>query len=608
MKRNKAFIHFLLIIVLLAALAGCVKRDASVPAPGVTPGPEDTAPDAPTATPEPTSAPLEYGRIAEFDPPEHDLCGSDADVFAALETIRANAANAPAAASVLGGAKLDGSEIRGDKVAVGGDRICLISDKDLIIVRAAGEETQLLSKTHVGIDWKGETDAVTGAYQGSEKVPFAVFCEGDRLAVLSDRYGYRTENGLMKYTEFTAADLYDISDPTAPKLLSSLGQDGSLRAAFTVNGKLLLITEYLIYDDASAESAGSYIPAYYTDERPELLPGDRIRADRKGSFPGGALMGLYDLSDARLTDIRALMGVSADAAADESGAFVLYSARHAEAFSRDVDTSRGREREIAYSDVTDLFVFRPEGDEISLAAVGTVNGAISDSGCLDLGKDGIRCLAAVSRGRYTEMSGADRVSSEKTEGTAVFLLDEELKTADTLDSLPDGSRIGWAGFAGERLLLTAEDRSSSCVYDAGGWGEPSAEALTGRYLRAWGDSLYVLYELNAQSRMTITFCDRNMKPAASKTFASDHSSTLENHRAYITDAGRDLLTFTADDSYCIYGYDAEKGIVLRSDVFLNDWAWNAKGLLVGELLYIADGKEIIVLSAETLETLTELTF
>ena len=118
----------------------------------------------------------------------------------------------------------------------------------------------------------------------------------------------------------------------------------------------------------------------------------------------------------------------------------------------------------------------------------------------------------------------------------------------------------------------------------------------------------MLYELNAQSRMTITFCDRNMKPAASKTFASDHSSTLENHRAYITDAGRDLLTFTADDSYCIYGYDAEKGIVLRSDVFLNDWAWNAKGLLVGELLYIADGKEIIVLSAETLETLTELTF
>ena len=77
MKRNKAFIHFLLIIVLLAALAGCVKRDASVPSPGVTPGPEDTAPDAPTATPEPTSAPLEYGRIAEFDPPGIKLDRAD---------------------------------------------------------------------------------------------------------------------------------------------------------------------------------------------------------------------------------------------------------------------------------------------------------------------------------------------------------------------------------------------------------------------------------------------------------------------------------------------------------------------------------------------------
>ena len=118
----------------------------------------------------------------------------------------------------------------------------------------------------------------------------------------------------------------------------------------------------------------------------------------------------------------------------------------------------------------------------------------------------------------------------------------------------------------------------------------------------------MLYDQNALGRMTITFCDRNMKSAASKTFASDHSSTLENHRAYITDADRDLLTFTADDSYCIYGYDSEKGIVLRADVYLNDWAWNAKGLLIGDLLYIADGKEIVVLSAETLEKVAELTF
>ena len=109
-------------------------------------------------------------------------------------------------------------------------------------------------------------------------------------------------------------------------------------------------------------------------------------------------------------------------------------------------------------------------------------------------------------------------------------------------------------------------------------------------------------------QMTITLCGISGETIASKSFGSDHSSTLENHRAYIADEEANLLTFTADDSFCVYGFSAEKGIELIADIYLNDWAWNAKGILTGDLLYIIDSREVKTVSLETFEEICQLTF
>ena len=588
---------------LFLILTGCTTRDSAQPSGEPTPGPQFVPEDSVTPTPEPTPAPLDYIEVPARDPAEYGYCENDSDVFDALERIRANPLSA---VSPLSGTNTSEGIRQWDKVSTNGDLIFLIADKDLVIVRAAGEGSEVLSRTNVGIDWKGETDAVTGAYQGSEKVPAAVFCSGDRVIILSDSYGYKTENGLMSYSEYVSVDFYDITDPTEPKAMSSLGQSGCLKGAFTENGSLILVTEYQIYDDAVREDPADYIPAYFSEDTPQLISGDRICADYDGTFAGGAVMGLYDPAEGRLTDIHALMGVSADACYAQ-GAIIFFSPRRAEAFSRDVDLQQKKLREYAYADVTDLFVFRTADDSIALDKTGAVSGTVSDAACLDVYNGTIRCLTSLFQGRYTDPEDAG-FPAETEEGSALSFLNGSLEPESMLLTLPDGSRIGWAGFAGEDILLTNESRTASCTYSGSECGEVVSAGTVGSHIRAWGESGYVFYDHNDAGQMTITLCSRSMQPIATRSFGSDHSSTLENYRAYISDEGVNLLTFTADDSFCIYGYSAEKGIELRADVYLNDWAWNAEGIMIGDLLYIVDTREVKAVSAETFEEICQLSF
>lgn len=605
MKKNLT----ICLIFLLAAgmcLGGCITREAAQAQPvSETPAPTERAEVTASPTPEPTPAPLDYALVPAADPVEYGWCENDAEIFAAVESLRANAPE-ETSAPALRAANLALENAAGDSVTSQDGLIYLLADKDLVIVKADGENSEILSRTKVGVDWKGETDANTGAYRGREKVPCAVFCEGDRAAILSDWYGYDALNGTMDYTEYVSVDILDVSDPAAPAQLASLGQSGELKSVSVVNGHLLLATGFRVFEDAEASDPSDYIPAYYTDGVSTLLSGDRICVDREGRTPGGAVMGVYDLSAGRLTDIQAIFGVETDGLV--SGDTLLFHApRYAETFSRDVITQRGSGREMAFCQVTDLFVFRLQGETLSLETVGAINGTLPGGDCLDVYEGTIRCLAKLSQGRYT-LYGEEKVTEEEISQPAILLYDEALQPLSQVIALSDGSSIGWAGFAGESILLTNAEKTASCVMRLGELSPAAAEGTTGMYLRLWDESGFVLYDHNERGTVTMTLCDASMNLLASKTFGSDHSSTLENHRAYIADAQSNLLTLTADDSYCIYGYSPEKGIELRADVYLNDWAWRAEGMKIGEGLYIVDGKEVKVLSAESLEEILSLTF
>ena len=596
-------ICFAFLLSVLLGLSGCVTRDTSQGGPDATPAP--LTGDMATATPEPTPTPLPYELAAQADPADCGLCESDSDVFDALERIRANAAAAEKKDLPISGTSVTDEQRTGDTVAQDDSYIYLLSDIDLVIVKADGENSEVISRTPVGVSWKGETDDVSGAYQGKEKIPVAVFCGGGRAAVLCDRYGYETVNGVLNYSEYISVEILDVSDPAAPKQLASLGQDGALRGAGLVDGQLLLLTDYRVFDDADRADPKGYIPAYYYEDEASLVPGDRIFADRDGIYAGGAVLGLYDLGESRLADIEVLWGVSADAAVS-GDAVVFHSPRRVEAVSR--DTAAGQE--IVTAECTDLFVYRVQKGSLGWPAVAAVNGSVPDSGCLNWSDGTLRCLTFLDQRRTTTASGTEPATGDEQTGPVLQFLNEDFSAAGSLRSMPDGSPIGWACFAGDKILLTNADRSGSCTVSVNGASpEPGAmlsDGTVGRYVLRFGEN-YAFYDQNELGKMTLTVCDGSMKRLASKTFGSDHSSTLENHRAYLADAEADLLTLTADDSYCVYGLSAEKGIELRAGVYLKDWAWKAKGLRVGDFLYVVDTKEVRVLSLTDLKEVLELT-
>ena len=99
-----------------------------------------------------------------------------------------------------------------------------------------------------------------------------------------------------------------------------------------------------------------------------------------------------------------------------------------------------------------------------------------------------------------------------------------------------------------------------------------------------------------------------MTPVCERTFGSDHSSTLENQAGYFADGEANVIAFSADDSYCVYGFDPDQGLVLRGDVFLTDWAWNARGFCLDGLLYVADTKEVCIYDLSDFSCLKQLSF
>lgn len=611
---KKAFSIWIILCLFGAlALTGCVSRQSASTAPDATHQPSAGLTPAPTVEPTPSPVPFEQAILA--DPPEYSFCTGYEEVYAALEAIRAAEDDvAPTqeenAAIRASGTSASVTDSLGDMVDTNGSQIFLLSGSDLYILDAQGENSRLLSKTTVGIGWNSEEDG-SGGYTGREKVPFAVFCSGAKLAVLSDWYGYETGEGTLSYSQFVSVDIFDVTDPASPVITSSLGQDGSLSAAGVRGDLLYVVSRFEVFDDALAEDLEDYIPSRYVGDQPMALTPEKICSAADGSFAGCSLIGIYDLSGARSVDVQALFGVDADVCAAEDE-LIFHLSRRAECLSRDVEDEQGSGSEYAFSDVTDLFFYRYDSGSLQLDKVGTLPGKVADGGGIDVSDGVLRVLLEYGRGYYTVYTGDERVDGLRSSGTALCLFDEDLTLTASMDAMPDGSAIGWAGFAGDGVLLTSVDGAVSCTADVSDPGTivPGADydgSLKALFIRELGGYV-VLYDHNDAGHMTLSVYDPEQNVLVTKTLASDFSNTLDNYRAYLTDAETNIITLTADDSYCVYGYSPEDGIILHFSAYLTDWAWNARGIICGDTLYVADTKEILAYALEGFEQIASVSF
>ena len=611
----------------LAALTACTSREQGASGPSATPASESGATPVPTATPTPSPSPAPFEYIVENARAgtAYDAilpCSSYEDIFDAAERSAANAAADFWAAvepdgyisenelPVVTAVTIGDTGAAGDIMACDGSLLYILAEKDLLIVRLNGEETKLLSRTKVGTDWTAWEASSVGDVNGSEKIPVSLFVYGHRLAILSDYYNYCTENGELGYTEYAALDVYDVTDPTAPTPVGSLGQDGEIRAAGISGGAFYLVTAYTPPENAERGDSASFVPCLYSKEQKSALSPEKAWIAADGKEPGCALVAIYELTSGRLLDARAVYGVSPDPFIGD-GEMFFFSTRAASGFSRHYDTADGTADEIAAASCTDLIRLSFDSGSFSVDTPATILGALSGTDCLYQCDGVLSCVVSVDQRRFTTYSSGQG-DAVREQFFALCRLDEDMTVMDFTPLASEGNEDGWVGFLADRAVFTGVSSGISTLLDMSDPQNVSlsflSDAVMADTVRSLGENGYSVFYRSSSGKLTLTVYDSSFSVLDRRVFGSDHSNTLENRSGYFTHGEGELIAFSADDSYCVYGLDENGTIILIGDVYLTDWAWNARGFWYDDTLYVADTREIVACNLSDFSDLQKTVF
>ena len=136
----------------------------------------------------------------------------------------------------------------GDIVKTDGKYIYILRGSEMVVMQADGKDVTDVSNVFVGQDWE-QTTTEDGLAHTQEKLPTELYLSGSRAVVVS-AYSDWTDTGSADDTvtgfgqDYVAVDIYDVTDPTAPALVKSFGQDGYKIASRMIDGVLYLCSSY----------------------------------------------------------------------------------------------------------------------------------------------------------------------------------------------------------------------------------------------------------------------------------------------------------------------------------------------------------------------------
>ena len=296
---KKKLVTALLSAALLAGLlSGCAEKKVETPPvappdpPAVTvpvePSPEPAAPEVPekpvlTAEPASLVTVSDYKDVlpylgfnnADYTTGRSSATGNDKAVAEPEEVpMAAEAAAGGDEMGLGGGDDYSGTNVQvegideADIVKTDGEYIyTLKGGSSLVITRAAGAETEMISLTEIT---RSETSENEKEYRYFFEYANDMYIAGDRLVILKNVYDYGQKDNEYYDDNYVAADIYDVSDPAAPALVVSLGQDGYLSDSRLADGYLYLVTSYYVYS-CDEDQPITYVPRLYVNGVSKLV-------------------------------------------------------------------------------------------------------------------------------------------------------------------------------------------------------------------------------------------------------------------------------------------------------------------------------------------------
>ncbi len=512
----------------------------------------------------------------------------------------------------------------GDIVKSDGRTIFTAAGGDVVLVDADGADTAQVARIDTTAAETGPTD---GAVQGPV---VDLLLQGSTLVVLVTEYTPRLSelppSETFAYVPYdatqTRALLYDVSDPTRPRFVSSLGQSGAYVTSRLTDGIVYLVTDYTLADPEAvdAEDPATFVPQVWRGD--DAAP---VKATDCWLMPGPtgprySVLSSIDLTSGERVDTQSVLGGS-DAV--YMGTDALYLAGTAyqgyDAVPAELDQAIGLQR---VDQTTHLVRVATDKGALDAASEGSVPGAVLNQFALD-SYDGHLRIAVTMNG--TTAGGGW--------GTypALFVLDSSLKIVGSLSRLAVDESIQSVRFDGPvGYVVSFRQVDPLFAIDLSDPKHPmvmSALKIPGfsTYLHPWSENRLLGLGIDAGEDgivrgMKLTMFDisdpYDVTEATTIRVPFDDAEALRNHKAVFVDAERGLIGFDATTMdakgrqthrYVMYRYDGKEFTLLdKLDVHQPpvDRQGGARGLSIDDFLYVVTGAGIDVYSADSLDEVT----
>ena len=520
----------------------------------------------------------------------------------------------------------------GDIVKTDGEYIYILREYDLVILKADGADTQVVCHTMLG-DGAVEEDRAgyDYYYRYYDRMPSELYVSGDRMAVVSytNAYlDYEDPEGHWTWEDDTyqTVDIYDISDKTAPKLLSSLGQDGYDIASRLYEDTLYLVSQYSIYD-WDEDEPWTYLPCVYEDGQAEPVALDQVGILPVVDSTEYLVIGAYNLTTGRMEDQLSLLGSGSDVYMSKDN---LYIAGYC---WQDSPIRTWRESvytvtEYSSGASTQLIRVGLDGS-LDADAAGFVPGYLESQFSMDEYEGNLRLVTTTSGSAWLEYVDeqygfSNTVWDSWSQSNALWVLDQDLELVGSVENLAEDEQIYSARFAGDTAYFcTYRNTDPLFAVDLSDPANPVVRSelkITGfsEYLHQWTPDLLLglgkeadpdtgwteelkLVMFDVSDPMDVFAADAAIVPG------EYWSAALYNHKAVLIDSGKNLICFPGSDAFYIYDYDETRGFALRASIAMDtSWYSEARALYIGDVLYIAGNANLVMLDLARLRVIGQV--
>lgn len=498
----------------------------------------------------------------------------------------------------------------GDIVKTDGEYIYTVSGGNVVIYKAAGAESEKLG----AIEASEEGQYISELYICDNVLVLI----GNKYAICEDSAEYKAADDKEK----TTAKFYDVSDPTAPKLMQTVGQDGWQLSCRLYDGKLYLISTYTVWSEPDESKPETFVPSFYRDGESIVADCKSITIAPEGESASYVVVSSYDVKSGQQLAQRSILGSGSMLYMNDRSLY-LASPRFEETYSNerkeDVYTVSDYTSRM-YTDITRVNV-----SDLTVAATGTVDGLLESQFSMDEYDGALRLVTTVDIDSYTvykdEKHGFENWEPAEEEiktTNSLYILDGSLNEISSVKGLAEDERVYSVRFDGAFVYFcTFRQIDPLFAVDVSNPKAPkilSELKISGfsEYLHPWSDTrLFGLgneadTDTGAVSGMKLVMFDisdkANVTAKHTLKLDEDYSEALYNHKALLVSPEKNLIAFGAESKYVIFSYSDEEGFKKITEVDIGE-DWNSsRGMYVGDFLYVVSDFGMKVLSMQNFET------